>query len=75
MYGYNLRVTTAGQYEITFVIPRVTITGVNGGVTSSPPSHTVTLVIPLPRWWWRRQAPVTAAHSQYATGLTGLTTH
>ena len=42
MYGYNLRVATAGQYEITFVIPSVTITGVNGGGFID---HTVTLVI------------------------------
>ena len=42
VYGYNLRVTTAGQYEITFVIPSVTITGVNGGGFTD---HTVTLVI------------------------------
>ena len=42
VYGYNLRVTTAGQYEITFVIPSVTIQGVNGGDFTD---HTVTLVI------------------------------
>lgn len=42
VYGYNLRVTTAGQYEITFVIPSVTITGVNGGGFTD---HTVTLLI------------------------------
>ena len=42
VYGYNLRVSAAGQYEITFVIPNVTITGVNGGGFTD---HTVTLVI------------------------------
>jgi hypothetical protein len=42
VYGYNLRVSTAGQYEITFALPNVTITGVNGGGFTD---HAVTLVI------------------------------
>jgi len=31
VYGYNLRVGTPGEYEITFLIPSVTITGVDVG--------------------------------------------
>ncbi len=31
VYGYNLRVSQAGQYEIKFVIPNVDITGVDVG--------------------------------------------
>lgn len=31
VYGYNLRVTSIGQYEITFTIPNVNITGVDAG--------------------------------------------
>lgn len=31
VYGYNLRVSAAGEYEITFVIPNVDITGVDAG--------------------------------------------
>lgn len=47
VYGYNLRVSAAGQYEITFVIPSVDITGVDAGTYISDPlgSDTVTLVI------------------------------
>jgi hypothetical protein len=47
IYGYNMRVSTAGQYEITFVIPTVTITGVDAGSFESDPMgpDTVTLVI------------------------------
>lgn len=42
VYGYNLRVTQPGEYDITFVIPNVTITGVDAGnLTAS----TVTLRI------------------------------
>lgn len=47
VYGYNLRVTAAGQYAITFSIPSVTITGVDAGSFVSDPlgPDTVTLVI------------------------------
>jgi hypothetical protein len=47
VYGYNLRVTAAGQYEITFVIPSVDITGVDVGTYTIDPlgPDTVTLVI------------------------------
>lgn len=47
IYGYNLRVTNAGMYEITFVIPSVTITEVDAGSFTSDPlaPDTVTLVI------------------------------
>jgi hypothetical protein len=47
VYGYNLRVTAAGQYEITFVLPSVDITGVDAGVYVTDPlgADTVTLVI------------------------------
>ena len=31
IYGYNMRVSTTGLYKITFVIPSVTITGVDAG--------------------------------------------
>lgn len=47
VYGYNLRVTQPGAYEITFVVPSVTITGVDAGtyVTDPEGPDTVTLVI------------------------------
>jgi hypothetical protein len=47
VYGYNLRVSAAGQYEITFVIPNVDITGVDVGTytTDLLGPDTVTLVI------------------------------
>ena len=47
VYGYNLRVATAGEYEITFTIPSVTITGVDAGTFTPDPlgPDTVTLVI------------------------------
>jgi hypothetical protein len=47
VYGYNLRVSAAGEYEITFVIPSVDITGVDAGtyVTDLLGPDTVTLVI------------------------------
>ncbi len=47
VYGYNLRVTAAGLYEITFSIPSVTITGVDAGTYVSDPTapDTVTIVI------------------------------
>lgn len=47
IYGYNLRVTQVGQYEITFVIPNVDITGVDGGTYINDPlgPDTVTLII------------------------------
>ena len=47
VYGYNLRVSAAGQYEITFVIPSVDITGVDAGsyVSNVDAPDTVTLVI------------------------------
>ncbi len=47
VYGYNLRVTVAGEYEITFVLPSVDITGVDAGTYVSDPlgPDTVTLVI------------------------------
>jgi hypothetical protein len=47
VYGYNLRVSAAGYYEITFVIPSVDITGVDAGSSTTDPlgPDTVTLVI------------------------------
>lgn len=47
VYGYNLRVSAAGQYDITFVIPNVDITGVDVGTYTTDPyaPDTVTLVI------------------------------
>ena len=47
VYGYNLRVSAAGDYEITFVIPSVDITGVDVGTytTDELGPDTVTLVI------------------------------
>jgi hypothetical protein len=47
VYGYNLRVSAAGAYEITFVIPSVDITGVDAGTYTTDPlaPDTVTLVI------------------------------
>lgn len=47
VYGYNLRVTAAGEYEITFVLPSVDITGVDVGTYGTDPEgpDTVTLVI------------------------------
>jgi len=47
VYGYNLRVSAAGEYEITFVIPNVDITGVDVGTYTTDPigPDTVTLII------------------------------
>jgi len=47
VYGYNLRVSEAAEYEITFVIPNVDITGVDAGTytTAMDAPDTVTLVI------------------------------
>ena len=47
VYGYNLRVSAAGEYEITFVIPSVDITGVDVGSYVNDPEgpDTVTLGI------------------------------
>lgn len=47
VYGYNLRVSATGQYEITFVIPNVDITGVDVGsyVSDLLGPDTVTLII------------------------------
>lgn len=47
VYGYNLRVTAAGRYEITFVLPSVDITGVDAGTYVNDPlgADSVTLVI------------------------------
>lgn len=47
VYGYNLRVDAAGQYEITFSIPNVNITGVDAGtfVNVADGPDTVSLVI------------------------------
>jgi hypothetical protein len=42
VYGYNLRVSTAGEYEITFTTPSVTVTGVDAGTFTT---NTITLVI------------------------------
>ncbi len=46
-YGYNLRVSAAGLYDITFTIPNVDITGVSAGtsVPNSTGPDTVTLRI------------------------------
>ena len=47
VYGYNLRVSAVGRYEITFVIPNVDITGMDAGTYTTDPlgPDTVTLVI------------------------------
>jgi hypothetical protein len=47
VYGYNLRVYTVGEYEITFEIPSVDITGVDVGTYTTDPlgPDTVTLII------------------------------
>ncbi len=47
VYGYNLRVSAVGRYEITFVIPNVDITGMDAGTYTPDPlgPDTVTLVI------------------------------
>jgi hypothetical protein len=53
VYGYNLRLTAVGKYEITFVIPSVDITGVDVGTWTTDRADgipglepdTVTLVI------------------------------
>ncbi|MCV2393956.1 hypothetical protein OEB99_06525 [Actinotalea sp. M2MS4P-6] len=42
VYGYNLRVTSAGSYTITFVIPTVTVTGTDAGTFLA---HSVALQI------------------------------
>jgi len=42
VYGYNLRVTAPGEYEITFTFPNVTIKGADAGTFAE---HTVTLPI------------------------------
>lgn len=42
VYGYNLRVSDAGRYTITFTVPTVTITGTDAGVYTS---HSVALTI------------------------------
>lgn len=44
VYGYNLRVTQAGEYDITFVIPNVTITGVDVGLFT-PNSVTLRITV------------------------------
>ena len=47
VYGYNMRVTDRGEYEITFVLPSVDITDVDVGTYTTDPlaADTVTLVI------------------------------
>ncbi len=42
VYGYNLRVTSAGSYTITFTIPTVSVTGTDAGTFTT---HSVTLTI------------------------------
>jgi hypothetical protein len=42
VYGYNLRVTTAGRYEITFITPSVTIGDTDAGTYTD---NSVTLII------------------------------
>jgi hypothetical protein len=42
VYGYNLRVTQAGNYEITYITPLVSLIGTDGG---SFETHSVTLLI------------------------------
>lgn len=42
VYGYNLRVTSAGSYTITYTVPTVTLTGSDGGTFNA---HTVSLTI------------------------------
>lgn len=47
VYGYNLRVSQVGSYEITFVLPSVDITGVDAGTFLTDPAEpdSVSLVI------------------------------
>lgn len=47
VYGYNLRVPQAGQYEISFVLPSVDIIGVDSGTFLTDPAgpDSVSLVI------------------------------
>ncbi len=47
VYGYNLRVTSVGEYEIAFVIPHIDISGVDVGTYTTDPVEpdTVSLVI------------------------------
>lgn len=47
VYGYNLRVTAVGEYEITFVLPSVDVTGADVGTYVTDPSgpDTVSLTI------------------------------
>ena len=42
VYGYNLRVSAAGQYEITYTVPTATVTGTDAGTYDA---HSVSLVI------------------------------
>jgi len=42
VYGYNLRVSSAGTYTITYDVPTVTLTGTDAGTVST---HTVSLPI------------------------------
>lgn len=47
VYGYNLRVGAVGQYEITFVIPSVNITGVDAGTYIPNPDGADTVSITI----------------------------
>ena len=42
LYGYQLRATARGEYEITYILPNVTITGADAGTYGT---HTVSLII------------------------------
>ena len=44
LYGYQLKVTTRGQYEITYTLPNVTIIGADAGTYGV---HTVSLIITI----------------------------
>lgn len=47
VYGYNLRVGTPGEYEITFVIPTVNITGTDIGHYHTVVAAPDTVVLPI----------------------------
>ena len=44
LYGYQLKVTAKGQYEITYTLPNVTVTGANAGTYGV---HSVSLIITI----------------------------
>lgn len=47
VYGYNLRVTTPGDYSITFTIPSVTISGTDIGTYTTSPTEPDTVALTI----------------------------